>query len=68
MCVDVWFITFLILSQGFSLVIATNLDEKTTMTLSSLLWSTSTPLMLVRSYGLVGYIRLQVLKLKMDRF
>ena len=68
MCVDVWFITFLILSQGFSLVIATNLDEKTTMTLSSLLWSTSTPLMLVRSYGLVGYIRLQVLKLNMDRF
>jgi hypothetical protein len=41
-------------------VIATNLDEKTTVALSSLLWDSNTPLMLVRSYGLIGYIRLQV--------
>ena len=48
------------LFQSFSLVIATNLDEKTAITLSNILWSSNTPFMLVRSYGLVGYIRLQV--------
>jgi hypothetical protein len=49
------------LIQGFSLVIATNLDEKTIVTLSNLLWESNTPLMIVKSYGLVGYIRLQVM-------
>ncbi len=43
------------------MVIATNLDEKTIVTLSNLLWESNTPLMIVKSYGLVGYIRLQVM-------
>ncbi len=34
--------------------------EKTLATLSSLLWNSNIPLMIVRTYGLLGYIRLQI--------
>ena len=46
--------------KAFSLVIATNVNEKTLIKLSELLWEANIPLMLVRSYGFVGYIRIQV--------
>ena len=42
------------------LVIATELSEKMMSTLSSLLWNANIPMMIVKSYGLIGYIRLQV--------
>ena len=46
--------------KSFSLVIATELDEESLKQLSSHLWMSNTPLMLVRSYGLLGYIRIQI--------
>ena len=46
--------------KNFSLVIATELDEESLKQLSSHLWMSNTPLMLVRSYGLLGYIRIQI--------
>ena len=46
--------------KSFSLVIATDLDEETLKVLSSHLWMYNIPLMIVRSYGLLGYIRLQL--------
>ena len=46
--------------NDFNLVIATELSEKMMTTLSSLLWNASIPMMIVKSYGLIGYIRLQV--------
>ena len=46
--------------NDFNLVIATELSEKMMSTLSSLLWDANIPMMIVKSYGLIGYIRLQV--------
>ena len=46
--------------SNFHLVIATEIGEKTMLTLSSLLWKANVPLMIVKTYGLLGYIRLQV--------
>ena len=46
-------------TNSFDLVIATDMDEKTLMNLSKLLWENHVPLMLVKSYGLLGYIRIQ---------
>ena len=44
----------------FDLVIATEIGEKTLATLSQKLWNANIPMMIVKSYGLLGYIRLQV--------
>jgi len=44
----------------FSIVIGSNIDEKTTTTLSKLLWEWNIPFIIVKSYGFLGYIRLQV--------
>jgi len=46
-------------THSFDLVIASEMDEKTLMSLSKLLWENHVPLMLVKSYGLLGYIRIQ---------
>ncbi len=47
--------------RTFSLVIATGgLSEKALRSLSEVLWSAGVPLAVVRAYGFVGYIRLQV--------
>ena len=45
---------------NFDLVIACEIGEKTLAKLSSSLWNSNIPLMVVKSYGLLGYIRLQV--------
>lgn len=44
----------------FDLVIATEIGEKTMAALSTLLWDANIPLMVVKTYGLLAYIRLQV--------
>ena len=46
--------------NDFDLVIATEIGEKTLATLSKKLWNANIPMMIVKSYGLLGYIRLQV--------
>jgi len=47
-------------TNSFDLVIASNdVSEATLMTLSKLLWENKVPLMVVRSHGLLGYIRIQ---------
>jgi len=46
--------------KSFNLVIATDVDEESVKHLSNYLWNNNIPLMVVRSYGLLGYIRLQV--------
>jgi len=49
--------------SNFDLVIVTEISEKTLITLSNLLWNDSerpVPMMVVKTYGLLGYIRLQV--------
>lgn len=46
--------------KSFSLVIATEVSEKTLVSLSRFLWEANIPLMVVRSYGFIGYIRMQV--------
>ena len=45
---------------SFNLVIAAELDEESLKILSAHLWTSNVPLMLVRSYGLLGYIRIQI--------
>merc|ERR1712029_384082 len=45
---------------NFDLVIATEISEKTLISLSKLLWNENVPMMVVKTYGLLGYIRLQV--------
>lgn len=42
----------------FTLVIATDLDETSLLNLSQVLWKNATPLLIARSYGLLGYIRI----------
>ena len=46
--------------RSFNLVIATDVGEDTLKILSDHLWNNNIPLMLVRSYGLLGCIRLQI--------
>eukprot|EP00095_Tigriopus_kingsejongensis_P000691 snap_masked-scaffold58_size443543-processed-gene-1.8 protein:Tk00691 transcript:snap_masked-scaffold58_size443543-processed-gene-1.8-mRNA-1 annotation:"nedd8-activating enzyme e1 regulatory subunit" len=46
--------------KSFSVVIATDMSEKSLKTLSDLLWTANIPLMVVRAYGFLSYIRLQV--------
>lgn len=45
--------------RNFSIVIVTEMGEKSLKALSKLLWDTNIPLVIVRSYGFIGYIRLQ---------
>ena len=44
----------------FQLVVACDLSEKTVATVSSVCWQANIPLMLLRSAGFLGYIRLQL--------
>ena len=46
--------------KSFTLVIAADVGEKSLRRLSEILWEGKVPLMAVRSYGFIGYIRLQV--------
>ncbi|CAH0546622.1 unnamed protein product [Brassicogethes aeneus] len=46
--------------NNFTVVIATALSEKTLIPLSKLLWEANIPLIVCRSIGFLGYIRLQV--------
>lgn len=46
--------------SSFSVVIATALPEKTLLALSSRLWDAGVPLVVCRSYGFIGYMRLQI--------
>lgn len=45
---------------GFSVVIATQLAESSLLHLSTVLWAADLPLLVCRTYGLVGYMRLAV--------
>ncbi|KAK3085260.1 hypothetical protein FSP39_000802 [Pinctada imbricata] len=45
---------------NFTLVIATNLCERTLLQLDALLWEKNVPLLVCRCYGFVGYMRLVV--------
>ena len=47
------------LSQ-FTMVIATSLPEATLCRISKILWSSSIPLLVSRSYGLLGFIRIAI--------
>ncbi|XP_028665555.1 NEDD8-activating enzyme E1 regulatory subunit [Erpetoichthys calabaricus] len=44
--------------QRFSMVIAVQLPESTLLKLSTILWNAGIPLLVCRTYGLVGYMRL----------
>ncbi|CAH1796256.1 unnamed protein product [Owenia fusiformis] len=44
----------------FSIVIVTDISEKGLLTLADLLWKNGVPLLITRSYGLIGYMRLAV--------
>ncbi|XP_074640964.1 NEDD8-activating enzyme E1 regulatory subunit-like isoform X2 [Tubulanus polymorphus] len=44
----------------FSCVIATDLAEKTLLSLANYLWDHNIPLLVCRSYGMIGYLRLAV--------
>uniref|UniRef100_A0A0V0G5L6 NEDD8-activating enzyme E1 regulatory subunit n=1 Tax=Triatoma dimidiata TaxID=72491 RepID=A0A0V0G5L6_TRIDM len=46
--------------SSFSVVIATALNERALLPLSELLWNLGVPLIIARSYGLIGLIRLQI--------
>lgn len=46
--------------NNFTVVIATALKEQTLIKLSSILWAQDVPFMYCKSYGFLGYIRLQV--------
>ncbi|XP_015754428.1 PREDICTED: NEDD8-activating enzyme E1 regulatory subunit-like [Acropora digitifera] len=43
--------------KSFSVVIATQLPEETLLNLGSLLWSHNIPLLVCRTYGFIGYMR-----------
>ncbi|KAK6174690.1 hypothetical protein SNE40_017921 [Patella caerulea] len=45
---------------SFTIVIATNMDEKSLLQLGELLWNLHVPLLICRCYGFIGYIRLVV--------
>uniref|UniRef100_A0A8V0XWP7 NEDD8-activating enzyme E1 regulatory subunit n=1 Tax=Gallus gallus TaxID=9031 RepID=A0A8V0XWP7_CHICK len=42
----------------FNLVVATQLSESTVLRLAELLWNSNIPLLICRTYGLVGYMRI----------
>jgi amyloid beta precursor protein binding protein 1 len=44
--------------EGFTLVIASQLQRDTLLALSSILWALDIPLVAARSYGLIGHLRL----------
>ncbi|KAK7077671.1 NEDD8-activating enzyme E1 regulatory subunit [Halocaridina rubra] len=44
----------------YTVVIVTCLPESTLLALSKVLWDASVPLLIVRSYGMIGYIRVQI--------
>ncbi|KAK2186473.1 hypothetical protein NP493_199g06076 [Ridgeia piscesae] len=44
--------------QNFHMVIVTDLPERTLVTLAAQLWESDTPLLVCRSYGLIGYMRM----------
>ncbi|GAB6020415.1 NEDD8-activating enzyme E1 regulatory subunit [Chamberlinius hualienensis] len=46
--------------HNFTVVIASNVCERTLLDLADKLWSANIPLIVCRSYGLIGYIRVQV--------
>ena len=46
--------------NSFTTVIATGLSESTLLSLSQILWDANIPLIVVRSYGMIGYIRVQI--------
>ncbi|XP_064610476.1 NEDD8-activating enzyme E1 regulatory subunit-like isoform X2 [Liolophura sinensis] len=46
--------------SSFSMVIATNLCEKVLLQLSAVLWKDEVPLLVCRSYGFLGYMRLAI--------
>jgi len=46
--------------KEFSLIIATQLDSVTLLALSQICWGSNIPLVIVRSYGYIGYMRLQL--------
>ncbi|GLV33977.1 beta-Amyloid precursor protein binding protein 1 [Carabus blaptoides fortunei] len=46
--------------NSFSLVIATSLPEKVLIAISKKLWELNTPLLLCRSIGFLGYLRIQL--------
>ena len=46
--------------NNFSIIVATELKEKTLMELSSKLWELDIPFLNCKSYGFLGYIRTQV--------
>ncbi|XP_052817269.1 NEDD8-activating enzyme E1 regulatory subunit-like isoform X2 [Mya arenaria] len=46
--------------KQFTIVIATNLCERTLLRLGQCLWSSSIPLLVCRCYGFIGYMRLVV--------
>lgn len=43
---------------SFSVVVAANLAESLLLLLAAALWAAGVPLLVVRSYGMIGYIRL----------
>lgn len=46
--------------RNFSLVVVTSMGERALKVLSELLWEANIPLVVIRSYGFVGYIRLAI--------
>uniref|UniRef100_A0A803VBD1 NEDD8-activating enzyme E1 regulatory subunit n=1 Tax=Ficedula albicollis TaxID=59894 RepID=A0A803VBD1_FICAL len=44
----------------FNLVVATQLPESTLLRLAEVLWNSNTPLLICRTYGLVGYMRVVI--------
>jgi len=48
--------------KSFATVIATEMSESVLLELSKLLWHQSIPLLIARSYGFLGYLRLAVAK------
>uniref|UniRef100_A0A336LIK4 NEDD8-activating enzyme E1 regulatory subunit n=1 Tax=Culicoides sonorensis TaxID=179676 RepID=A0A336LIK4_CULSO len=46
--------------KNFDVVVATSLDERTIVTLSNLLWDLNIPLVICRSVGFLGSIRVQI--------
>ncbi|RXG60580.1 NEDD8-activating enzyme E1 regulatory subunit [Armadillidium vulgare] len=46
--------------KTFTVVIATNISESSLLNLSKILWDLKVPLVVTKSYGMIGYIRVQV--------
>lgn len=46
--------------KNFNVVIATSISEKTTVSLSNLLWDMNIPLIVCKSIGMIGIIRVQI--------